>query len=133
MCYSEVCFLKAEAAIRGWSNAGDAKTNYEDGIRASFAEARLGVNTGLYSMADDEAYIAGGEVGWNESADFETKLKKIATQKWIALFPNGTEAWAEVRRTGYPELIPIVRSDDPDIDPDNGEFIKKLRYINKEH
>ncbi len=132
MCYSEVCFLKAEAAIRGWSNAGNAKTNYDDGIRASFAEARLGVSTALYSTANDEAYLSGGEVGWNESADFEAKLKKIATQKWIALFPNGTEAWAEVRRTGYPELIPIVRSDNQDINPANGEFIKKLRYVNKE-
>lgn len=132
MCYSEVCFLKAEAAIRGWSNAGDAKTNYEDGIKASFEEARIDVDQSLYSTDNDEVYISGGDVKWEESANFETKLEKIATQKWIALFPNGTEAWAEVRRTGYPELIPVVKSDNNEINPDNGEFIKKLRYVNKE-
>lgn len=132
MCYSEVCLLKAEAAIWGWNGAGDAKTNYENGIRASFDEARLGVNASLYSKGNDETYIAGGDVKWNESADFETKLKKIATQKWISLFPNGTEAWAEVRRTGYPELIPVVQSDESSIVPNNGEFIKKLRYVNIE-
>jgi len=132
MCYSEVCLLKAEAAIRGWANSGDAQTDYENGILASFEEARDGVDASLYSTDDDRTYIDGGDVKWDDSADFETKLEKIATQKWIALFPNGTEAWAEFRRTGYPELIPIVQSDDTKINPDNGEFIKKLRYVTKE-
>ena len=36
--YSEVCHLKAEAALRGWAGAGDAKTNYENGVKASFAD-----------------------------------------------------------------------------------------------
>ena len=30
---SEVHFLRAEAALRGWTGAGDAKTNYETGVR----------------------------------------------------------------------------------------------------
>ena len=29
-------------------------------------------------------------------------------QKWIALFPNGQEAWTEWRRTGYPKLNPVM-------------------------
>ena len=33
-----------------------------------------------------------------------TKIEKIITQKWIALYPNGQEAWTEWRRTGYPKL-----------------------------
>ncbi|SFE74158.1 SusD/RagB family nutrient-binding outer membrane lipoprotein [Sunxiuqinia elliptica] len=132
MCYSEVCLLKAEAAIRGWSNAGNAKSNYEDGIRASFAEARNGVSSSLYNTDNDEGYIDGGSVAWQEEAGFEGKLEKIMTQKWLALFPNGNEAWAEFRRTGYPVLTPIAQSDDPKINSNNGEFIKKLRYVNKE-
>ncbi len=35
------------------------------------------------------------------------KLEKIITQKWIAMFPEGCEAWAEQRRTGYPRLFPV--------------------------
>jgi hypothetical protein len=132
MCYSEVCFLKAEAGIRGWADAGPVQSNYENGIRASFAEARWNVNPALYSTDDDETYLSTGNVKWNEGADFETKLEKIATQKWIALFPNGTEGWAEVRRTGYPKLTPIERSEDVSINVANGEFIKKLRYVNIE-
>ncbi len=130
MNYAEVCFLKAEAALRGWNGAGNAKENYEAGIKASFAEARDGVATSLYTTSNDDDYINGGKVQWKESNDFETKLKQIITQKWIAIYPNGTEAWTEFRRTGYPELSPVIQSDLSVIK--SGEFIKKLRYIDDE-
>ncbi|MDE7127977.1 MAG: SusD/RagB family nutrient-binding outer membrane lipoprotein, partial [Bacteroidales bacterium] len=32
------------------------------------------------------------------------------TQKWIAMFPNGQEAWSEFRRTGYPKVIKVVNN-----------------------
>jgi len=132
MNYAEVCFLKAEAAIRGWNGAGSAKANYEEGIRQSFASARWNINTALLDITKDETYITTGKVAWDESADFEGKLERIITQKWIALFPNGNEAWAECRRTGYPKLTPVVQSDESTINPSNGEFIKKLRYTDDE-
>ncbi len=31
-------------------------------------------------------------------------------QKWIALFPDGQEAWSEIRRTGYPKVFPSAQS-----------------------
>ena len=37
---------------------------------------------------------------WDSEADKEIKLERIITQKWIAMFPEGCEAWAEQRRTG---------------------------------
>jgi hypothetical protein len=93
MSYSEVLFLKAEAAERGWM-AGDPSALYEDGIRAGMS--RIGVEE-----ADIDAYLAqpavqylGGEEG----------LQQIWLQKWISLFGNGPEAYAEWRRTGCPEL-----------------------------
>ena len=73
-------------------------------------------------------YIAGVAL----TGDDENKLEQIITQKWLALYPSGVEAWAECRRTGYPELIPVLHSDDPNINPANGEFIKKIRYIDSE-
>ncbi len=130
MNYAEVCLLKAEAALRGWAGAGDAKENYIAGIRASFDEARAGVSASLYSTAADDAYINGGDVKWDAAASFEAKLKQIITQKWIGIYPNGTEAWTEFRRTGYPALAPVVQSDNELIK--SGEFIKKFRYIDDE-
>jgi hypothetical protein len=35
-------------------------------------------------------------------------LERIITQKWLAMFPEGQEAWTEFRRTGYPRLFPVV-------------------------
>jgi MFS family permease len=35
----------------------------------------------------------------------EQQLRSIMIQKWIALYPNSAEAWAEQRRTGYPDYF----------------------------
>ena len=40
----------------------------------------------------------------------ERNLERIITQKWIAIFPLGIEAWSEYRRTGYPRLLPAVEN-----------------------
>ena len=53
-------------------------------------------------------------VKWNEADDNETKLEKIITQKYFALFPLSTEAWAEMRRTGYPKMFQVLNTDDGD-------------------
>ncbi len=133
MNYAEVCLLKAEAALRGWAGAGDAKTNYLAGIRASFEGERAIVgDESLYDTSNDNTYMTTGKVEWQEGATFETHLEQIITQKWLALYPNGSEAWSEFRRTGYPKLMPVGQSMEPTINPANGEFIKKLRYVDDE-
>jgi hypothetical protein len=48
------------------------------------------------------------KIAWNAADNFETNLERIITQKWIALYPDGPEGWAEFRRTGYPKLFPVV-------------------------
>lgn len=128
---SEVEFLRAEGAIRGWNMGGDAKTFYENGIRHGQVESRSKNFWAQYvedylkiekptkytyvdpmgSCDDIDSYITVG-VKWNESDDFETKLEKIMTQKYIFGFPYGNEAWADVRRTGYPKLFPVLNAED---------------------
>ena len=115
----------------GWNGAGSAQQNYEDGIRASFADERSFLSDkSLSDTSNDETYITTGDVAW--SSDPNKQLEQIITQKWLALYPSGVEAWAEVRRTGYPEMIPVKHSEDPNINPSNGEFITKIRYIDSE-
>jgi hypothetical protein len=53
------------------------------------------------------AYLAQAEVAYNSA----NALKQIGYQRWLHLYMNGYEAWAEWRRTGYPVLTPA---------PDNG-------------
>ena len=46
-------------------------------------------------------------VAWDESASQNDKIARIMIQKWIALYPDGQEAWSEMRRTGYPGWVRI--------------------------
>ena len=122
MSASEVHFLKAEAALRGWSGAGDAKTNYENGVKASFiqhnvagVDAYLADNTSTpadfvdaLNPVNNIAYASEVKIAYNSAGTNEEKLEQIITQKWIAMFPDGQEAWSEFRRTGYPKIFPVV-------------------------
>ena len=115
---AEVAFLRAEGALIGWNMGGTARSFYEQGISLSFDEwgasgAAAYIANATRTPADfvDAVGSAGASIGstvtvaWNELATQEQKLEKIGTQKWIALFPNGAEAWAEYRRLHYPVLI----------------------------
>jgi len=115
---AEVAFLRAEGALIGWNMGGTARSFYEQGISLSFDEwgasgAAAYIADATRTPADfvDVVGSAGASIGstvtvaWNELATQEQKLEKIGTQKWIALFPNGAEAWAEYRRLHYPVLI----------------------------
>jgi len=122
MTTAEVSFLKAEAALRGWSGAGDAQANYEAGITLSFQQhgasgsvAYIADNTSVPANYVDPinpsmniAALSNSTVAWNAAGTNEEKLEKIITQKWIAMFPEGQEAWSEYRRTGYPKIFPVA-------------------------
>jgi hypothetical protein len=68
-------------------------------------------------------------VKWNDADDNETKLEKIITQKYIALFPLSTEAWTELRRTGYPKLFPVLNTDDGDGSIEQGKMIRRIPWV----
>lgn len=119
MFAAESFFLRAEAALRGWIS-GDAGDYYAKGVQTSFEErGASGADAYLQSENTPGAFadvIASNNYTvsttitpkWDENADFETKLERIITQKWIANYLEGCEAWSEYRRTGYPEMIPVV-------------------------
>lgn len=121
---AECYFLRAEAALRGWNAGGTARDFYEAGVKASFdewgaagADAYLGNSSSVPAAFVDAVGNASAAapssitVAYNDSDDFETNLERIMTQKWIAVFPNGCEAWAEYRRTRYPRLITPANND----------------------
>ena len=69
---------------------------------------------------------------WNAGASEEEQLERIITQKWIAMFPNGTEAWSEFRRTGYPLIFP-VRSNYPTSGVDTNKQIRRMVFPQSEY
>jgi len=89
MLYSEVEFILAEAAQRGWINS-DAAQHYENGITASFEYWDV-------DMPDD--YLSSDNVAYDD------ELETIITQKWLALFYNDYQGFCEFKRTGFPSVI----------------------------
>ncbi len=117
---AEVAFLRAEGTLRGWNMGGSAADFYAHGINMSFQYWNAGgVATYLEGTGQPTDYVdpkntnyniaaaSTVTVKWDESASNEVKLEKIITQKWIAVFPDGPEAWSEFRRTGYPKQFPM--------------------------
>ena len=97
MTYAEILFIKAEAAERGLGGLtpGQAAGFYQDGIKASMEQ--WGV-----SSADITAYLAQPSTAY---AGGTAGLKQIALQKWIALFTDAGQGWAEWRRTCVPSTV----------------------------
>src|SRR6185312_14578362 len=96
MSYAEVLFDKAEAAARGFTNENAADL-YKQAILASLGQYNI-------SDADATTYVNSPDVQY-DATNFK---KSIGIQKWIALFGQGLEAYAEWRRLDYPELQPAV-------------------------
>lgn len=92
--YAEVLFNLAEAAQRGFISES-APDLYKAAVTASLQQFKVG-------NADITAYLAQPSVAYN-AANFK---KSIGEQKWIALFSQGLEAFAEWRRLDYPQLKP---------------------------
>lgn len=140
---SEVYFLLAEAALHGFAVGGTAESLYEKGIEMSFEENGIassevadymssGLKPSAYSfhltnpsVNVDAPALTQATTEWTGTD--EEKLEKIMIQKWIALYPNGQEAWSEYRRTGYPKLhSTITNYSNGEVDSEVG--IRRMRF-----
>lgn len=151
MKMSEVDFLRAEGAIRGWNMGGTAREFYERGIRYAYlfersedwqhemydalvdeyiqrAEAVPYTYHDPLGMVADEPSVTKIGVAWNEGDSQEVKLEKIITQKYIAAFPISFEAWVDLRRTGYPRLFPVLNADEGDGTLSYGDIIRRCPF-----
>ena len=91
--YSEVLFDLSEAVARGYI-AGDAEQFYKNAITASFNQF------GITDATVISNYLNQPIVKY----DATNYAKSIGTQKWIAFFGQGLDAFAEWRRLDYPQL-----------------------------
>ncbi|MBY5959500.1 SusD/RagB family nutrient-binding outer membrane lipoprotein [Membranicola marinus] len=140
---AEVYFLRAEGALEGWNmGGGSPQEYYNQGITMSMTDHgfdgnNMSGNDYITTPATPASFDGSTEpasnmpVPYNAGADKETQLEQIITQKWISLYPNSWEAYAERRRTGYPTLYPRLNSDNPDISVD--EIPRRLPYVSTEY
>lgn len=94
--YAQVQFARAEAALLGWIPGGDAaaKQYYDAAIENSILQW-TGSTDGV------AAYLTRPEVAFN----ITTAARQIGIQRYIHLYTHGYEAWAEWRRTGFPDNL----------------------------
>ncbi len=123
---AESYFLRAEGALEGWNMGGTAQSFYEQGIITSHEEygldgSNLSGNSYVASTNTPASFDGTAPapsqvpVAFDAAGTKESQLEQIITQKWIALYPNSQEAWAEKRRTGYPSFYERLNTDNPNI------------------
>ncbi|WP_154856735.1 SusD/RagB family nutrient-binding outer membrane lipoprotein [Cyclobacterium xiamenense] len=87
---SEVNFILAEAALKGWNVGNTAENYYNTAIQASFTTWGLGDQASSYLEEID--------------VRFDGTLEQLMEQKWIASWTAAAESWFDYRRTGFPAL-----------------------------
>ena len=140
---AEAYFLRAEGALVGWNMGGTAEELYNEGIRtslrartdASEEEIEAYVSSSNTPVAVEDEYntpaLSDIPVAFDTGGSQERKLEQIITQKWLAIYPDGWEAWTEYRRTEYPDLYPLVETMNSNI-PVDGMF-RRLQFATGEY
>ncbi|WP_289660502.1 SusD/RagB family nutrient-binding outer membrane lipoprotein [Flavobacterium panacagri] len=145
---SENYFSRAEGALNGWNMGGSAQSLYEQGIRLSMAQ------WGITDAAAVNSYIAGTSlptapnvntmrpglvtesipvklpVAWSAStADQRTQ---IAVQKYLAIFPESWEAYADLRRTDAKIIYQPLNTENNDAGVGKS-LMKRVIYVTNEY
>ncbi len=126
MSSAEAYFLRAEGALQGWNMGGTAADLYNQGIvenhvQLGYDGTNLSGDDYVTSALTPASYdgatppVSMAPVAYNAGGTSEQQLEQIITQKWIALWPDSMEAYAERRRTGYPILYNRLNSLNPNI------------------
>lgn len=139
MCAAEASFLRAEGAALGWNMGGTAQELYEEGITNSMMQWGITDNNVIQAYINSTATPVAPDDFKNSpalsdipvkfSADPNIAREQIATQKWLALFPDGMEAWADYRRGHYNKLYPVLHSDNPDLTDPSTQWIRRITFL----
>jgi hypothetical protein len=138
---AESYFLRAEGALKGWNMGGTAQALYEAGITNSMIQwgvsptATASYITSTATPTAPHAYTEDGTdtavsnvpVAWSANPTME--LKQIMTQKWLGLFPDGMEAWADYRRSHVLPLYAVIHSDNPLITNTSTQYLRRIPFL----
>ncbi len=130
---SEVNFMKAEAALKGLGGSLSAEEYYYAGIDASFFQ---------YKVLGAAEFKERDGIKWNTTAAGDRDLwaitssgisadgmDKIVRQRWIAMYWQGVDAWALLKRTRGITLPPHTSPDGViNITTDYAEIPERMQY-----
>lgn len=119
LSYAEACFLKAEAALKGWWSDANADIYYYQGIDASYnhyglssSQATTYKNTPGIAWGTESDSIGRHEEfqDWLQICDSYIEagdyFRQIIMQHWLAIPGQGVDSWALIRRTRILEFQP---------------------------
>lgn len=132
LTYAQQELLLAEAVVRGMIS-GDAKTYYENGVKAAFEQftqfrngaAAIKVVTDKYGSLAEAAnkYLE------DNPYDASKALEQINTQYYITSFGDEYEVFSNWRRSGFPKLTPNVNAaKDGQCATNGGSIPRRFRY-----
>ncbi len=140
MATAESYFNRAEGALLGWNMGGQTPQQlYEAGITASMNQWGITDAPTIANYISSTALpVAPGDfmsspamtnipVKWG--ATLAVQKEQIATQKWLSIFPDGMEAWADYRRSHVLKLYPVVNSDNADITNTSTQWLRRIPFL----
>jgi len=140
MCSAESYFLRAEGALLNWNMGGTAKELYEQGITNSMIQYGITDQAAIDNYLNTTSLPIAPQDYLNsppvtdvpvkfDAGDAGVQLKQIILQKWLSLFPDGAEAWADYRRSRAIPFYPVANSDNPDLDDPSVQWIRRATYL----
>jgi hypothetical protein len=140
---AEAYFLRAEGALLGW-NMGSLTPQqlYEAGITNSMAQWGITGSAVTNYINSTNTPVAPGDylnspavsnvpIKW--SATPAVQLQQIMTQKWLALFPDGMEAWADWRRSHVMPLYPVANVDSRSLITNTAtQWVRRIPFLDSE-
>lgn len=139
MSVAEGYFLRAEGAMMGWNMGGTAKDLYEAGITNSMKQWGVSDDAAILAYINSTSLPVAPQDYLNSPAVTNIPVKfgttatvqaeQIALQKWLAIYPDGAEAWADYRRSRLLKLYPVVNSDNPDITNTTTQWLRRIPFL----
>lgn len=139
MC-PEAWFCRAEGALKGWNMGQDAEYCYNKGIEMSMNQWGItdagAINSYQQSLNvpiathDAPTPISTIPVRF-DAGNPDIAREQILTQKWLALYPDGWEAWADQRRSELPRRYPIMASENPNVPVDR--MMRRVQFVSSEY
>ena len=137
---AEAYFNRAEGALNGWDMGGTAEELYNRGIEASMNQWGITDAAAISAYQQSEATPVApndflnsppvNDIAIKFGGDEDNQRRQIASQKWLALFPDGIEAWADQRRSDLPPLYPVVNSENSALP--EGERPRRIPFLDYE-
>jgi len=145
---SENYLSRAEGALNGWNMGNNAQTLYEQGISLSLRQWGItdptaianyiaGTSTpsipsaaALYPTIGLETVPVTLPVAWDASE--ANQRTQIAVQKYLAIFPESWEAWADLRRSDAKVIYPPINTDNVEAGVGKS-LMKRVIFVTNEY